>query len=174
MDMKHLFLMPFKTKSSYLVFFFFFLVNNDNFIELKTKKTQKGVREKLFIYIFNKSSKRDKRDEMRSPSQTKKDPMSNVVRQFIEGLGTKMKPKLAKKMFYFMFLGQTWLLWLLFEKWIDSKSSFSKTIFGQKSSFVKTTFMSHFKKIYLKVVFTKDDFHVFFEFKKNLVKSRLL
>jgi hypothetical protein len=79
------------------------LVNNDNFIELKTKKTQKGVREKLFIYIFNKSSKRDKRDEMRSPSQTKKDLMSNVVRQFIEGLGTKMKAKLAKKCFILFF-----------------------------------------------------------------------
>jgi hypothetical protein len=51
---------------------------------------------------------------------------------------------------------------------------FSKTIFCHKSSFVKTTFMSHFKKFYLKVVFTKDDFHMFFKFKKNLVKSCLL
>ena len=36
-----------------------------------------------------------------------------------------------------------------------------KTKFGQKSSFVKTTFMSDLKKNYLKVVFCKDDFHVF-------------
>ena len=36
-------------------------------------------------------------------------------------------------------------------------------------SLVKITFTSYFKKIYL-----KDDFHVFFKFKKNLVKSRHL
>ena len=89
------------------------MVNNDNFIELKTKKTQKGVREKLFIYIFNKSSKRDKRDEMRSPSQTKKDPMSNVVRQFIEGLGTKMKAKLAKKNVLFYVFGSNMTLMII-------------------------------------------------------------
>jgi hypothetical protein len=61
----------------------------------------------------------------------------------------------------------------------DSKLSFSKTIFGQKLSFVKTTFMSDFKKIYLKQkttftcflnlrkIWTKDDFKSEVVFLKN-------
>ena len=55
------------------------------------------------------------------------------------------------------------------------KDNFYK--FGQKSSFVKTTFTSDFFFFFkcLKVVFTKDDFHVFKKkLKKDLVKSHFL
>ena len=53
------------------------------------------------------------------------------------------RPKLLKSAFFFIillffkFLGQTWLLWYLFEKWIHSKSSLWKTILNVKIIFVK-------------------------------------
>ena len=73
------------------------------------------------------------------------------------------RAKVAKKcifFFFFKFLGQTWLLWCLFEIWTYSKLSLWKTLLN-----VKIVFLKHFlTKFWLEIIFRKDNFEKYKNF----------
>ena len=89
-----------------------------------------------------------------------------IIAHELQTSGT-LRAKLAKRYIFFKFLGQTRLLWCLFEIWTHSKSSLWKTLLNVKIVFLKDTFWPNFgQKLSLEKMILRNIFLVIFRWQK--------